>query len=105
MSKEDIEGVSPPSVFVGRIGYPHVYVGPLVPPVQEDTSLYDLPEKWFLPEQQDRTVHFFDSQYEKGKSEEKMRELFPVCSNIDVSGMSLRDIFVVFAKKFKISKL
>jgi len=47
MSTENIEGVSPPSVFIGRIGYPHVYVGPLVPPVQEDTSIYDLPEQWF----------------------------------------------------------
>ena len=47
MSTEDIVGVSPPSVFIGRIGYPHVYVGPLVPPVHEDTSIYDLPEQWF----------------------------------------------------------
>jgi hypothetical protein len=47
MSTEDISGVSPPSVFIGRIGYPHVYAGPLVPPVHEDTSLYDLPELWF----------------------------------------------------------
>lgn len=43
----DIDGVSPPSVFVGRIGYPYVYAGPLVPPVHEDTSLYDIPELWF----------------------------------------------------------
>jgi hypothetical protein len=47
MSTEDIAGVSPPSVFIGRIGYPNVYVGPLVPPVHEETSLYDLPEQWF----------------------------------------------------------
>lgn len=47
MQSEDISGASPPSVFVGRIGYPYVYAGPLVPPVQEDTSLYDLPEFWF----------------------------------------------------------
>jgi len=47
MSTEDIEGASPPSVFIGRIGYPNVYVGPLVPPVHEDTSIYDLPEQWF----------------------------------------------------------
>jgi hypothetical protein len=43
----DVDGVSPPSVFVGRIGYPYVYAGPLVPPVHEDTSLFDLPELWF----------------------------------------------------------
>ena len=47
MASEDIEGASPPSVFVGRIGYPHVYAGPLVPPIYEDTSLYDMPELWF----------------------------------------------------------
>ncbi len=29
---EDIAGMSPPSVFIGRIGYPNVYAGPLVPP-------------------------------------------------------------------------
>jgi hypothetical protein len=44
---EDIEGMSPPSVFIGRIGYPNVYAGPLVPPVHEDTGIYDLPEGWF----------------------------------------------------------
>jgi len=43
----DLDGASPPGVFVGRIGYPYVYAGPLVPPVHEDTSLYDLPEFWF----------------------------------------------------------
>jgi len=47
MNSEDIEGASPPSVFIGRIGYPNVYAGPLVPPVQTDTSMYDLPELWF----------------------------------------------------------
>lgn len=47
MESEDIAGMSPPSVFIGRIGYPNVYVGPLVPPVHEDTSIYDLPEQWF----------------------------------------------------------
>lgn len=47
LSSEDIAGVSPPSVFIGRVGYPNVYVGPLVPPVHENTSIYDLPECWF----------------------------------------------------------
>jgi len=47
MQSEEVAGASPPSVFVGRIGYPYVYAGPLVPPIREDTSLYDLPEFWF----------------------------------------------------------
>ena len=44
---ENVDGASPPSVFVGRIGYPYVYAGPMVPPMHEDTSFYDLPELWF----------------------------------------------------------
>ncbi|RLF16429.1 MAG: hypothetical protein DRJ97_00865 [Thermoprotei archaeon] len=41
-----VEGSSPPAVFVGRRGYPYVNVGPLVPPMRGDTSLYDSPERW-----------------------------------------------------------
>ena len=47
LASEDVAGFSPPSVFIGRIGYPHVYAGPLVPPVDEDTSIFDMPEQWF----------------------------------------------------------
>jgi len=42
----EVQGSSPPSVFVGRIGYPKVLVGPMLPPVFEDTSTYDTPELW-----------------------------------------------------------
>ena len=42
-----IDGASPPSLFVGHVGYPYVFAGPLVPPEQGDTSLLDIPEFWF----------------------------------------------------------
>jgi hypothetical protein len=42
----NIDGSSPPSVFVGRFGYPKVQVGPLIPPIHGDTSLMDMPEEW-----------------------------------------------------------
>ncbi len=41
-----IEGSSPPSVFVGRVGYPKVNVGPSLPPQVGDTKEYELPEVW-----------------------------------------------------------
>jgi hypothetical protein len=41
-----LEGSSPPSVFVGRFGYPKVYIGPMVPPVIGNTSIMDSPEQW-----------------------------------------------------------
>ena len=47
LQNTDFDGVCPPGVFVGRIGYPFVYAGPLVPPIHEDTSHYDQPESWF----------------------------------------------------------
>jgi hypothetical protein len=42
----EMRGDSPPSVFVGRFGYPKVSFGPLLPPVSGDTSVYDEPESW-----------------------------------------------------------
>ncbi|PVX26668.1 MAG: hypothetical protein CW691_00735 [Candidatus Bathyarchaeum sp.] len=47
LQSTDLDGACPPGVFVGRIGYPYVYAGPLVPPIHEDTSSYDQPESWF----------------------------------------------------------
>ncbi|KYK24460.1 hypothetical protein AYK24_06135 [Thermoplasmatales archaeon SG8-52-4] len=39
-------GSSPPSVFVGRIGYPKISIGPMIPPIMGDTSIIDTPELW-----------------------------------------------------------
>jgi DNA repair protein NreA len=46
IDRVDLDGSSPPGVFVGRFGYPKVYVGPLVPPVHGDTRILDAPEEW-----------------------------------------------------------
>ena len=46
LNKLVIEGASPPSIFIGRQGYPKVSIGPLVPPVMGDTSFIDTPEQW-----------------------------------------------------------
>lgn len=39
-------GSSPPSVFVGRIGYPRIFAGALAPPLTGDTNNYDNPSLW-----------------------------------------------------------
>ena len=46
VNSDRVLGSSPPGIFVGRIGYPYVYAGPLVPPVLGNTSLFDAPEQW-----------------------------------------------------------
>ncbi|MGC8912872.1 MAG: Nre family DNA repair protein [Thermoplasmata archaeon] len=46
IDSELMYGSTPPGVFVGRIGYPYVYVGPLIPPLTGDTMILDTPEFW-----------------------------------------------------------
>ncbi len=46
IKNNELEGSSPPDIFVGRAGYPNVYIGPLVPPEFGDTSLLASPEEW-----------------------------------------------------------
>lgn len=60
-----LEGASPPSVFIGRIGYPKIAIGPMIPPMIGDTSTIDTPEVWL-----DRTLDDivdFRSQLVRGK--------------------------------------
>ncbi|NJE25387.1 hypothetical protein E3E22_01830 [Thermococcus sp. MV5] len=46
INRKDIFGSSPPSIFVGEYGYPKVRIGPLVPPIEGNTSHLDSPLKW-----------------------------------------------------------
>lgn len=48
ISKDTIFGASPPSVFVGRFGYPNIKLGPMVPPISGDEGRkFDNPGGWF----------------------------------------------------------
>ncbi len=46
LGSNEILGSSPPGVFVGRLGYPKVSIGPMVPSVFGDTTILDTPEQW-----------------------------------------------------------
>jgi hypothetical protein len=46
LASESLSGASPPSVFIGRYGYPKVKVGPMLPPFHGDTTILDKPEMW-----------------------------------------------------------
>jgi len=73
MEKLTLDGSSPPSVFIGRIGYPFVSVGPMLPPVHGDTSFLDTPELW-----QGKTIEEivdFRSQLVRGKHRVHVKDL------------------------------
>jgi hypothetical protein len=44
--EKEMDGTSPPSVFIGSWNYPHVFAGPLVTPLHGDTAVMDTPEQW-----------------------------------------------------------
>jgi len=69
----DLDGSSPPSIFIGRLGYPFVSIGPMIPPIHGDTSLLDTPELW-----QDKTIEEivdFRSQLVRGKHRVHVKDL------------------------------
>lgn len=46
----ELDGSTPPSIFIGSWNYPKVYAGPMIAPLQGDTSIMDMPESW-IPQQ------------------------------------------------------
>ena len=43
---KELEGSSPPSVFIGSWNYPDVFAGPMIAPQHGDTAIMDMPESW-----------------------------------------------------------
>jgi len=64
---EELAGASPPSVFIGRFGYPKVFIGPLVPPVSGDTRQLDFPEEWIPAQKTASDIIDFRLQLVRGK--------------------------------------
>ncbi|MEM3030444.1 MAG: Nre family DNA repair protein [Candidatus Micrarchaeia archaeon] len=64
---ERLAGASPPSVFIGRFGYPKVLIGPLVPPASGDTREMDFPEEWIPSGKSARQIINFRLQLVRGK--------------------------------------
>ena len=44
--RKEFIGSSPPEIFVGRLGYPKVFVGPLFHVENKDVTNYSMPETW-----------------------------------------------------------
>lgn len=72
---ENISGASPPGVFVGRVGYPRVFVGPLIPPQHGDTKIMDTPEEWFKKSKQVSDIIDFRFSLIRGKEAVKIDDV------------------------------
>ena len=71
---EKLSGSSPPSVFIGRFGYPRVAVGPLMTAEQGDTAVLDTPEAWIPANKSTKDIVDFRLQLIRGKQAVNIRE-------------------------------
>lgn len=100
LSKERVDGSSPPGAFVGHVGYPKVYLGPLIPPEKGDTRLLDMPELWLGKSIQ--TIIDYRFSLIRGKSLVEIHEAAdPGKYLLDLHDMALSSSSVDVDAKFK----
>ncbi|MEI6560483.1 MAG: ABC transporter ATP-binding protein [Verrucomicrobiota bacterium] len=61
------------------------------------------PPSWLIPEIAGHTLRLVENNYQQGASEAQILSLFPGASQITVTPLSLRDIFVALARTFRIT--
>ncbi len=72
---EKMEGSSPPSVFIGKAGYPKVNVGPMIAPFWGDTSVLDTPETWIPGNKTQEDIIRFRLDLVRGKHRVGIKDL------------------------------
>ncbi len=65
----DVEGSTPPSVFIGSWNYPKVFAGPMISQQHGDTSIFDSPESWIPANVKTHDVVNFRMNLIRGKRE------------------------------------
>lgn len=72
---KEVEGSTPPSVFIGSWNYPRVFAGPMVVPVHGDTAIVDTPERWIPAQKTTEEIVSFRLSLVRGKQEVGIRDL------------------------------
>jgi len=71
----ELEGSSPPSVFIGSWNYPKVYAGPMIAPLHGDTMVMDAPEVWIPQEKTQKDIINYRLNLVRGKKTVKITDL------------------------------
>ncbi|WP_409200903.1 hypothetical protein [Methanobrevibacter sp. DSM 116169] len=72
---KDLEGSTPPSVFIGRWSYPKVFAGPMMVPELGDTSIMDTPEQWINENKSQEDIIKYRMNLVRGKQLMKVDDL------------------------------
>ncbi|HEX7468785.1 MAG TPA: hypothetical protein VF324_09410, partial [Methanobacterium sp.] len=71
----ELDGSTPPSVFIGSWNYPKVYAGPMIAPLQGDTSIMDMPESWIPDNKTQEDIIGYRLNLVRGKQTVKITDL------------------------------
>ncbi len=72
---KELDGSTPPSVFIGSWNYPKVYAGPMIAPLQGDTSIMDTPESWIPDQKTQEDIIGYRLNLVRGKQTVKITDL------------------------------
>jgi hypothetical protein len=64
---KELEGSTPPSVFIGSWNYPKVYAGPMITPLSGDTAIMDTPEAWIPGQKSQEEIISYRMNLVRGK--------------------------------------
>ncbi len=64
---KELDGSTPPSVFIGSWNYPKVYAGPMIAPLSGDTTIMDMPESWIPQEKSQEDIIGYRLNLVRGK--------------------------------------
>lgn len=73
--EKELEGSTPPSVFIGSWNYPKVLVGPMIAPIHGDCAIMDTPEDWIAGQKTTEEIVGFRLNLVRGKQEVRVSDL------------------------------
>ena len=71
----ELDGSTPPSVFIGSWNYPKVFAGPMISPLQGDTAIMDTPECWIENNKTQEDIIGYRLNLVRGKLTNKVNDL------------------------------
>lgn len=72
---KELNGSTPPSVFIGSWNYPKVYAGPMISPQHGDTAIMDCPESWIPAQKTQEEIIRFRLSLVRGKQPVKVTDI------------------------------
>jgi DNA repair protein NreA len=72
---KELDGSTPPSVFIGSWNYPKIYAGPMIAPIHGDTTIMDRPESWIPDGRTQEDIIGYRMNLVRGKSAVNVTDL------------------------------